>query len=34
MDEIKTTGDTQFNFSLVLPKAYFDPGKYLTLTKE
>jgi hypothetical protein len=34
MDEIKTTGDTRFNFSFVLPGAYFGPGKYPTLTKE
>ena len=33
MDEIKTTRNIKFNFSLVLPNPNFGPGKYPTLAK-
>jgi hypothetical protein len=32
VDEIKTTGNIEFNFSLDLPETYFGPGKYPRLT--
>jgi hypothetical protein len=31
MDKIKTTRDTEFNFALDLPDAYFGSSKYPTL---
>ena len=33
MDEIKTTRNIKFNFSLVLPDTHFSSGKYQTLAK-
>lgn len=34
MDEIKTTRNTELNFTLVFPETYFGSGKYPTLRNE